>query len=159
MLDAFVPGTNVTNFTFDWLENNTKPVGDEQQIKVKPITTDSTVTYFVTVVSPSGCVQTESITFSIIQSNVKFPNAFTPNGDGANDFFGLAIVGGVANVEKMEVYSRWGQKVFASNDPGARWDGNIDGKNAPSDVYVFIIFWRSGDGALSFERGEVTLLR
>ena len=159
MLDAFVPGTNVTNFTFDWLENNTEPVGNTQQITVKPVTTDSTVTYFVTVVSPSGCVQTESITFSIIQSNIEVPNAFTPNGDGANDFFGLAIVDGVANVEKMEVYSRWGQKVFASNDPNARWDGNIDGKNAPSDVYVFIIFWRSGDGALSVEKGEVTLLR
>ncbi len=159
MLDAFVPGTNVSNFIFEWLENNISPVGNTQQITVTPETTDSTVTYFVTVVSPAGCVQTESITFTIIQPNIKVPNAFTPNGDGANDSFGLAIVEGVATVEKMEIYSRWGQKVFASTDPNARWNGTIGDNDAPSDVYVFIIFWRGGDGALSVAKGEVTLLR
>ena len=158
LLDAFVPGTNVSNFIFDWLENTT-PVGSTQQITVTPMTTDSTVTYLVTVMSPFGCIQSESITFTIIQPTIKVPNAFTPNGDGANDSFGLAIVEGVATVEKMEVYSRWGQKVFASNEPNARWDGTIDGKDAPSDVYVFVIFYRGGDGALSVEKGEVTLLR
>ena len=110
-------------------------------------------------VSPNGCVQTEYITFTIIQPNIQVPNAFTPNGDGANDSFGLVIVEGVATVVKMEIYSRWGQKIFASNDPNAGWDGSIDGNEAPSDVYVYVIFWRGGDGALSVLRGEVTLLR
>lgn len=159
MLDAFVPGMNVNNFTFEWLENNSTVVGTTQQITVTPVSTDSTVSYLVTVVAPSGCLQTESITFQIIQPNVKIPNAFTPNGDGSNDSFGLALVEGVANIEKMEIYSRWGEKIFASNAPNARWDGNIDGKPAPSDVYVFIIFWRGGDGALSVAKGEITLLR
>ncbi|MFN0216928.1 MAG: gliding motility-associated C-terminal domain-containing protein [Saprospiraceae bacterium] len=159
MLDAFVPGTNVTNFIFEWLENNTLEVGNTQQITVTPITLDSTVTYNVTVVSPNGCVQTGSITFTIIQPNIQIPNAFTPNGDGANDFFGLVEVEGVANIEKMEIYSRWGQNIFASNDPDSVWDGTIDGNDAPSDVYVYVIFWRGGDGALSVSKGEVTLLR
>jgi gliding motility-associated-like protein len=87
------------------------------------------------------------------------PNAFTPNGDGANDSFGLAIVEGIASVEKMEIYSRWGQKVFSSSDPNARWDGTIDGQDAPSDVYIFVIYYRGGDGALKLEKGDVTLLR
>ncbi|MDO8367702.1 MAG: gliding motility-associated C-terminal domain-containing protein [Saprospiraceae bacterium] len=159
MLDAFVPGTNVSNFIFEWLENNSDPVGNTQKITVIPETTDSTVTYFVTVVSPAGCVQSASITFTIVQPNIKIPNAFTPNGDGANDSFGLAFVEGVATVEKMEIYTRWGQKIFASTDPNARWDGAIGDKDAPSDVYVYIIFWRGGDGALKVDRGDVTLLR
>ena len=75
MLDAFLPGTNSNNFIFTWLENNSDPVGNTQQITVTPIINDSTVTYFVTVVSPSGCTQTESITFTIIQPNIKVPNA------------------------------------------------------------------------------------
>ncbi len=158
-LDAFVPGTNVSNFSFEWLENYSTEVGNTQQITVTPVTSDSLVTYIVTVVSPSGCVQVESISFTIVQPNIKVPNAFTPNGDGANDSFGLAIVEGVANVEKMEVYNRWGQKVFASTEPNARWDGIIDGKPAASDVYVYTIFYRGGDGALRFASGEVTLLR
>jgi len=159
LLDAFVPGLNVDDFSFEWLEDNTDPVGNTQQITVTPVPTDSFVTYVVTVVSPSGCIQTEAITFTIVPPTIKVPNAFTPNGDGANDDFGLVEVEGGATIEKMEVYSRWGQKVFNSNEPKARWDGSIDGKPAPSDVYVYIIFWRAGDGALMVEKGEVTLLR
>ncbi len=159
LLDAFIPGTNVNNFTFDWLENNANPVGNTQQITVTPVTTDSSVTYQVTVEAPTGCIQTAFVTFGVIQPNVKIPNAFTPNGDGSNDSFGLAIVEGVARVEKMEIYSRWGQKVFASSDPNARWDGTIDGKAAPSDVYGYVIFWREGDGALLVKHGDLTLLR
>ena len=76
-----------------------------------------------------------------------------------NDSFGLAIVEGVANIQTMEVYNRWGQKVFESADPNARWDGTVDGKDAPSDVYIYVIFYRGGDNALQFAKGEVTLLR
>jgi gliding motility-associated-like protein len=159
LLDAFIPGTNVSNFSFEWLENNMDPVGTTQQITITPLTLDSSITYVVTAVSPAGCIQTESITFTIIQPNIKVPNAFTPNGDGANDSFGLAIVEGIASVEKMEIYSRWGQKVFSSSDPNARWDGTIDGQDAPSDVYIFVIYYRGGDGALKLEKGDLTLLR
>lgn len=159
MLEAYVPGTNTSNFTFSWLENNSTPSGNTTQIKVTPKTTDSTVTYTVTAVAPSGCVQSTSVVLTIVQPNVKVPTAFTPNGDGANDTFGLALVEGKADIEKMEIYSRWGQKIFSSNEPNARWNGNIGDKPAPSDVYVYVIFWRGGDGGLRAEKGEVTLLR
>lgn len=159
MLDAFVPGTNVTNFDFEWLEDNLNPVGNTQEVTVTPETSDSTISYTVTVVSPAGCIQMATIVFTVLPPNVQVPNAFTPNGDGSNDFFGLAIVGGSARVEQMEVYSRWGQKVFSSADQNARWDGKIGDQLAPSDVYVYVIRWRGGDGALQISRGEVTLLR
>ncbi len=70
------------------------------------------------------------------------------------------ILEGKATVDKMEVYNRWGQKVFESTDPNARWDGTIDGNDAPVDVYIYNILWRRGDGALQPPLiGEVTLLR
>jgi gliding motility-associated-like protein len=159
-LDAVVvPSQNVNGFTFEWLENNTDPLGNTQQITVTPLTTDSTITYYVIAVAPSGCIQIEPVTFRVVQPDVKIPNAFTPNGDGANDSFGLAIVEGIANVQSMDIYNRWGNKVFSSTEPNARWDGNIDGKPASSDVYVYVIYYRGGDGALQFAKGEVTLLR
>jgi gliding motility-associated-like protein len=157
-LDAFIPGTNVSNFNFEWQENS-EILGTTQQITVTPVTTSDSVTYLVTVTSPNGCVQEESITFAVIKPDVQLPNAFTPNGDGANDGFGLAIVEGIAAIESMEIYNRWGQKVFSSTEPNARWDGQINGQPAASDVYVYVIFWREGDGALKFSKGEVTLLR
>ncbi|MCC7467424.1 MAG: gliding motility-associated C-terminal domain-containing protein [Saprospiraceae bacterium] len=158
LLDAFIPGTNVSNFIFEWQEGM-EVIGSTQQISVSPVTTRDSVTYLVTVISPNGCVQEESITFAVIKPDVQLPNAFTPNGDGANDGFGLAIVEGVAAVESMEIYNRWGQKVFSSTEPNARWDGQINGQPAASDVYVYVIFWRGGDGSLRFSKGEVTLLR
>ncbi len=56
------------------------------------------------------------------------PNAFTPNGDNKNDIF-LAQVEEGCNLEsfKIQVYDRWGQKVFESINPNQGWDGaNID---------------------------------
>ncbi|MBN8676838.1 MAG: gliding motility-associated C-terminal domain-containing protein [Chitinophagales bacterium] len=158
MLDAFIPGTNVSNFTFEWQEG-VDVIGNTQQITVTPVTIGDSITYVVTVVSQNGCVETASITFAVLEPEVQFPNAFTPNGDGANDGFGLVIAEGIAVVEQMDVYNRWGQKVFSSAEPDARWDGTVEGKPAPSDVYVYVIFWRGGDGALRFNQGEVTLLR
>ncbi len=157
-MDAFIPGTNASNYSFEWQEN-ADVIGNTQQITVTPVTMSDSVTYVVTVMSPNGCVQTESVTFAIIKPDVQFPNAFTPNGDGANDGFGLAIVEGIARVESLDIYNRWGQKVFSSTEPGARWDGQVNGQPAPSDVYIYVVFWRGGDGALKFQKGEVTLLR
>ena len=59
----------------------------------------------------------------------------------------------------MEIYNRWGQKVFDSTEPAAEWDGRVDGREAPSDVYACKVRWRRGDGALQIYVGEITLLR
>jgi gliding motility-associated-like protein len=89
--------------------------------------------------------------------NVRIPNAFTPNGDGLNETFkvvdreGSEVVGGIA------IYDRWGEKVYASQNK-LFWDGTIDGKPAPSDVYVYIIEIICA-GTPEKLVGDVTLLR
>lgn len=66
------------------------------------------------------------------------PNAFTPNGDGLNDSFG--VTGLYKNITfSMVVYDRWGQLVFESDDVDARWDGTTGGQYCPSDSYVWIV--------------------
>ena len=88
------------------------------------------------------------------------PNAFSPNGDGINDVFqpmGNVIV---AETYRLEIFDRWGQEVFLTNDQGKGWDGALRGQIAPSGVYVFHA--RVQD-AISKEQhefmGHVTLLR
>ena len=160
MLDAVIqPSQNETGFVFNWLENNLKPVGDTRALTTTPITKDSMITYTVTVVSPNGCTQLASITLPIRQPKVNYPNAFTPNGDGKNDVFALAVLVGNVTVESLEIYNRWGQKVYESADQQAQWDGRANGEEAASDVYVYKIRWRKGDGSLTIKSGEVTLLR
>lgn len=90
-----------------------------------------------------------------------FPNAFTPNGDGVNDtykplFFCPVITTG------FRVYNRWGQKVFETKDPNKAWDGKVDGKDAPSDVYAWQVEYeavREGVKQKLKAKGDVTLLR
>ncbi len=112
------------------------------------------------VTSPQGCVKVFEKVFKLIFPLVRFPNAFTPDGDGHNDRFGMVVPQGLAFVDRMEIYNRWGQKIFESTEPNASWDGTVDGQNAPSDVYIYRIWWRRGDGALQMQaKGDITLLR
>ncbi len=153
------PSQSLAGFQYTWFENATLLSGTTEQITVKPEVTDSTVTYLVEIISPAGCRQTDAITFRLIQPQVVFPNAFTPNGDQVNSTFKMVVLEGFATVEQMEIYNRWGQKVFDSKDPAAAWDGRTDGKEAPSDVYACTVRWRRGDGSLVIYVGEITLLR
>lgn len=160
MLDAVIqPSQNVNGFQFEWLENGVTSVGTTEQVTLKPETIDTSIEYVIYATNTNGCSDTAIIRFRVYQPVVEYPNAFTPNGDGSNDAFGIVITEGKANVEMLEIYDRWGQKVYQSTEPNARWDGTIKGKDAPSDVYVFKVRWRGGDGALHYKSGEVNLLR
>lgn len=81
----------------------------------------------------TGCV-------NIYPDNTFFiPNAFTPNGDGINDFF--AAKGTNIKEYNMWIFDRWGEEIFAANNIMIGWNGNIkNGKNvAKQDVYVYKI--------------------
>ena len=67
------------------------------------------------------------------------PNAFTPDGDDANDIFNGIIsedCASVIRVNKLKIWNRWGQVVFESEN-GDGWDGSHNGKEAPSDAYLY----------------------
>ncbi|WP_146088809.1 gliding motility-associated C-terminal domain-containing protein [Neolewinella xylanilytica] len=81
------------------------------------------------------------------------PNAFTPNGDGDNDFF---VPRGLCFIERVEfkIFNRWGQLVFETQDPGIRWNGeNLAGESLPSGTYYYVgtVFERRLDGVAASE--------
>jgi len=85
-----------------------------------------------------------------------FPNSFTPNGDGINDYFGP--VGFLTGGHQMNIFNRWGQLVFIS-DGSNFWDGTgIDGNPAPFGVYSYTIIFRD-EIPQKFRKGTVTLIR
>ncbi|MCC6410693.1 MAG: gliding motility-associated C-terminal domain-containing protein [Saprospiraceae bacterium] len=86
------------------------------------------------------------------------PSAFTPDGDGVNDVFKLPDAEGFAQITSMRIYNRWGQKIHSAVGPTAAWDGNQDGRPAPSDTYVYIIEVQCPDGKTQ-RTGDVTLFR
>jgi len=71
--------------------------------------------------------------------NYELPNVFTPGGDGVNDFFRPFPYKFVESIE-LEVYNRWGQKVFETTEPEIKWDGTDMNDNRPleSGVYFYV---------------------
>lgn len=90
------------------------------------------------------------------------PNGFTPNEDGRNDEFQV-----YTNCEmqafRMEIYDRWGNLIYRTEDPLDSWDGTSRGKEASSGVYVYRIEYTSadknGNPATSVKHGSVTLVK
>jgi gliding motility-associated-like protein len=89
--------------------------------------------------------------------SVDIPNAFTPNGDGANDVFQVVPQEGAEVVSSLEIYDRWGEKVY-ENQGNSFWDGTIRGEPAPSDVYIYVVKITCGT-LVGTRVGDVTLLR
>lgn len=70
----------------------------------------------------------------------KIPNAFTPNGDGENDFFKIYFGNVQCKIDYLQVYNRWGELVFDSNrDNTFEWDGRYRGELCEEGIYVYII--------------------
>lgn len=95
-------------------------------------------TYIVRSADANGCPSIDSITIFVDTVGfVEIPNVFTPNGDGVNDQWYVTIRG-VQGVE-IQVYDRWGQKVFETNDANERWDGTFKGVMLDQAVYTYYI--------------------
>lgn len=107
--------------------------------------------------TPFGC-ENETTQEVIIYPNfaVYAPSAFTPNGDGKNDDFevkGIAIQNYL-----LQVYSRWGELIYESNNLEDRWDGTQNGVKVPAGTYVYLIKYQSMLGKNMETKGTVTLV-
>ena len=141
---------------YTWTEDGTVLDGTGASITVRP-DEEGTATYEVTV-EEGGCVSTATITFEVTPSVLEMPNAFIPNDEEeSNRTFGPVITGEI-EVREFIIYSRWGQVVYETQDATA-WDGTRDGKEAPMDVYVYVVRYIDAQGADQEERGDVTLIR
>lgn len=92
-----------------------------------------------------GCEDTADRLLTVRpEGKIIIPNAFTPNGKGGNEIF-KAEGYSIANF-KMGIYTRWGQKLFETDDISKGWDGTFNGKPCPEGVYVYMIdgYFESG---------------
>ncbi|MDG2370604.1 MAG: gliding motility-associated C-terminal domain-containing protein, partial [Flavobacteriales bacterium] len=113
------------------------------------------------VVNGDGCEDTVSL--QVIVNGVftcYVPTAFTPDGDGLNDFFyvkGESI--DVTNFTFM-VFNRWGEKVFETEDINDMWDGRHKNSPAQEDIYIWKVETKDVvTGKLKEFTGHVNLMR
>lgn len=119
-----------------------------------------TKTISLTVTNVFYCTNTDSIELSPrICCRFMLPNAFTPNGDGLNDKFGVISFMSVTEYDLI-ITNRWGQVVFRSNNVSSKWDGTFNNKQQDNGTYNYFISYKClGQTTLNKERGSLQLIR
>ncbi|MDF1672989.1 MAG: PKD domain-containing protein [Vicingaceae bacterium] len=85
------------------------------------------------------------------------PNAFSPNGDGANNIF--SVLGGPYKELDFKIYNNWGELIFESDLQSNGWDGTKEGVEQPVGVYIYTVRAVTLDDEQHSIKGDVTLLR
>lgn len=149
-------GATGTGTNYNWSPTSTLNASNISNPVASPLTT---TTYTVLVTDNYGCTAQDDVTIFVEQepANIFFPNAFTPNGDGVNDFF----KGFGNNIKQyyLSVYNRWGEKVFETYNLQAGWDGTYKNEQQPVGVYVYYaeITWMNN--VSEKYKGSLTLLK
>lgn len=152
---------NCPNCTYSW----TPATGLSNPNIANPIASPTTTTVYQVAVTSGQCNDQSSVTVVVNnivcdKEHVYLPNAFTPNGDGVNDYWQIR-----SNfLDELEVltwvlYNRWGQKIFETTDPHFKWDGKFRGQPLPPDVYGFYLKVICPGGQELVQQGNLTLLR
>ena len=102
-----------------------------------PTASPSTTTTYTVEGERNGCFSYDEVTVFIVDP-IDAPNAFTPNGDGFNDTWEIDGINRFPNVI-VEVYNRWGQRVFSSVGYIQEWNGTRDGNYLPEGTYYWVV--------------------
>lgn len=150
--DQLVLLANCSYCSYLWQDNST----------ANSFTVSQPGTYTVTATNSCGSV-TDATTVKTRDCHcVAFvPNAFSPNYDGNNDNFKVQFNCNVVFFH-LQLYNRWGEKVYESFDYQEGWDGNYKGKPQPQGVYVYVLTYSGDEGAETTTyklKGSFTYLR
>jgi gliding motility-associated-like protein len=119
-------------------------------------------TYIVNLVVQNyiGCLDTASLAILKKQScAIAVPNAFTPNGDGKNDYLYPLNAFSTTDLE-FKVFNRFGQIIFETRDWTRKWDGTVNGVAQPFGTYIWTLRYTDGpSGGKFFLRGTSVLIR
>ncbi len=115
--------------------------------------------YSAQITNPCGTAS-DAFYLSLVdcECHMYLPTAFTPNGDGLNDEL-VVITRCPLSDFQLEVYNRWGQQIFMSNDISRGWDGTYQGELAPPGSYPFLIRYVPEGRNARVEKGVVNVLR
>ena len=94
----------------------------------------------------------------MIEGIIEIPNIFSPNNDGYNDFFEIKASG--LESFQLEIFNRWGMKLFTSNSLNILWDGyNQSGLQCPDGTYYYVLKATGYSGKAYNQAGFIMLIR
>lgn len=151
----FNADTSVYNIV--WTPSDGLSCDDCPQPSLQPL---ADVVYQLTVTDIRDCFSaTATYTVEIKpETFIKLPTTFTPNGDGVNDY--IFVEGwGIKELLEYQIFNRWGEMMFETNNKEVGWDGHYKGTLQNNDVYVFkvrALTWRDETQTLE---GHINLMR
>jgi len=141
-LDGAISGDNITSFSWSPIDYLSDPYS-----LTPTATPPHDITYTLTAISQS-CGQSVSTVFVRVFLKITIPNAFTPNGDGVNDYWAIdALITYPGSL--TTVFTRDGQQVFKSVGYAKPWDGTYNGQQVPAGTYYYIIDLKNGQPPFS----------
>ncbi len=151
--------TNNVDYTYNWVPDTTLSNYTIYDPTARPRQSGY---YYLTVKNLEGCTTLDSILVTLKEPIcglpiIFIPNAFSPDGDGYNDE--LIVNGNNITSMTLQIYNRWGERVFETNDQNAGWDGRFRGAALPPDVYGYYLQCVCDDGSTLRTKGNITLLR
>ncbi len=141
-----------------WQPANGLSCSDCENPNASPL---ESIYYIATAISDSGCVASDRVNITVVPKYVIFiPNVFTPNGDGNNDFFEVFGNKEAWKQFEVQIYNRWGEKVYESGDMNFKWDGVYKGVIQGPAVFVYKVNITFIDNFTpTLYKGSVTIIR
>lgn len=154
-LNATVSGAD----TYLWTSS---PVGNTLSSTriLNPVATPTaTTTYTLTAYNATGCKASADVTVVVLPYCIKVDNAFTPNGDGINELWKVYQSFACLSNVKVNVFNRYGTKVYESKDYRNQWDGRYKGQPIPDGTYYAVIEFNLIDGKTILTKTDLTIVR
>ncbi|HLA57883.1 MAG TPA: gliding motility-associated C-terminal domain-containing protein, partial [Puia sp.] len=150
-LDVSVTGNIVA---YQW-----KPSAGLNDPAIKdPVASPSVTTvYTLDITDDKNCGVSDSVKITVSggTSKILVPNAFSPNGDGVNDTWVISNLSAYPGAT-VDVYNRYGQLVFHSENDNKNWDGTSNGKPLPMATYYYIVDPKNNEKKIA---GSVTIFK
>jgi len=155
--DAQLLGTVTNAASFTW--SPTTYLSNANTLSPVSVMPQETITYTLSASNAEGCTVTDEVTITVLPYCIKVKNAFTPNGDGVNDNWMVYDQYDCLTNVKVQVFNRYGSRVFQSTNYRNDWRGTYGGSPLPDATYYYVIEYTLLDGTVYQVRGDVTILR
>lgn len=150
-----IPGNQTLDYT--WKLNDGREFNTRDITLTFPVAGNYDIS--LEAVAEGGCSDSAGGKITVIENcSIYVPAAFSPDGDGKNDFFRPLLFGQV-KLRRFSVYERNGIPLFSTRSAGQGWDGSYRGKKLSTSVLVWVLEYETTEGKAVLLKGTVTLLR
>lgn len=162
-LNTIVTFTDVSQNTVGWMWNFGDGNSSNIQNPYNTYLTNGTYTITQVVTDQYGCKATATKT--VLINNIKeeiyelIPNAISPNGDYKNDIWRLDFINAFYPQAEIEIFNRWGERLFYSKGYSIPWDGTYKGDPLPVTTYYYVINLNDPNRTENIFKGTILLMK